>query len=83
MRRTGSSLDVSWPEGDELRPPGPLAPGEQERSQLETEYHVTFTDSDHETHGISPKSLDLFETFPVGRHVRLKIGIANGVEVLP
>ena len=78
-----NSLETAWPADADLEPPNPFAPGQQERSRREAVYKVTFTDSDKETHDIEPKSLDAFVTYPVGRRVKLKLGVAHGVEVMP
>jgi len=83
IRRSGSGLDTAWPDGEALEPPVPFTPGQQERSHREAVYKVTFTDSDKETHAIEPKSLDEFEKYPAGRRVKLKLGVAHGVEVMP
>jgi hypothetical protein len=44
---------------------------------------VIWLASDAKTYTLEPKTRADFMQFPRGRHARLKVGIAHGVEVLP
>ena len=60
----------------------PLREGERERQRREEVYRVIWLASDAKTYTLEPKTRADFMQFPRGRHARLKVGIAHGVEVL-
>lgn len=77
----GHDLEPSWPSQDRLT--AVLKSGEKERQRREEYYQIEFVDKDKDKHVMKPSSLREFSQFPVGRTVRLKVGMAHGVEVLP
>jgi len=72
----------SWPTGKELDPPYALRSGEKERSSQEEHYKIVFSEPNGSTHDMNPQTEDEFHRYPIGTTVRLKVGIAHGVEVL-
>lgn len=81
VRHSGETFETDWPSEKEITVP--LAVGEKERSHQEEEYTIVFTEPEGATHEINPKTESEFRQYPIGRVVKLKVGIVHGVEVLP
>lgn len=81
VTKSGTDMEPGWPPSEQLV--AVLQPGEQERQRREEFYQITFAASNAKAYSIEPKNYSDFMRFPRGRHVRLKVGIAHGVEVLP
>jgi len=80
VAKSGTDMEPGWPPSEQLV--AVLQAGEQERQRREELYKITFSASDSKTYSIEPRSHPEFMKFPRGRHARLKVGIAHGVEVL-
>jgi hypothetical protein len=78
---SGHDIKPFWPPPERLVVP--LGQGEKERQRKEEWYEVQFLEEDGETHSMKPKSFQEFSTYPIGRRVKLRVGLAHGVEVLP
>ncbi len=68
----GRSGQTRWPGDAELRPPTPLAEGEQERTRREGRYKVTFVDEDMAFYDYAPASLEEFGQFKTGASFELR-----------
>ena len=80
VAKSGHDFAAYWPKPEELTVS--LKSGERERQRNEEHYKVIFS-TPKRTYDIEPKTLTEFKLYPPGRHVKLKVGIAHGVEVLP
>lgn len=80
VTRSGADMEPGWPAPEQLI--APLREGERERQRREEVYRVIWLASDAKTYTLEPKTRADFMQFPRGRHARLKVGIAHGVEVL-
>jgi hypothetical protein len=81
VRRSGQTLETSWPTAADLA--APLADGEREKSRREEEYHVAFAGKDQKSYDYDPRDESEFQRFAPGSSFKIKVGIARGVEVLP
>jgi len=81
IRTSGHNLEPKWPTQEALTVP--LAQGERERHRREENYQIVFDTADRKVYHINPKSETEFKKYPLGRFVRLKVGLIHGVEVLP
>lgn len=85
----GTTDEPYWPSKDEIRLNMGLNPKEvhgqreTEREKRSTQYEVTFTDPDQNTHGYTPSGLDEFMRLRMGAKRKIRVGILRSTEILP
>ena len=84
VRAQGNTTEVFWPPPSQVRMNEGLAPGEKEREAGRAEsFKITFySGDDKKTYDYAPTTEAEFKSFHHGERVKLKVGVAHGVEVL-
>lgn len=83
VKTTGSTEPLFWPSNEQVHLNVGINYGEKERESARKEsFLIRFSDQ-KESYNYEPKTENEFLQFKIGNKHKLKVGIANGVEVLP